>query len=93
MKLSTGRSIMIIIILPTIKLTEACPLSKKKQNKKEVDYVCSRSVRNKNNIKRVSAQNSMIPAQVSRELTRSNPNKFLSVMFATTENQKSIMLY
>ena len=66
MKLSTGRSIMIIIILPIIKLTEACSLSKKK--KKKVDYVCSRSVRNKNNIKRVSAQNSMIPAQVPREL-------------------------
>ena len=64
MKLSTGRSIMIIILLIIIKLTEACPLSKKK----EVDYVCSRSVRNKNNIKRVSAQNSMIPAQVPREL-------------------------
>ena len=45
-------------------MTEAYPLSKKK----EVDYVCSRSVRNKDNIKRVSAQNSMIPAQVPREL-------------------------
>ena len=67
MKLSTGRSIMIIIILLIIKLTEAYPLSIK-IIKKEVDYVCSRSVRNKNNIKRVSAQNSMIPAQVPREL-------------------------
>ena len=55
MKLSTGRSIMIIIILLIIKLTEAYPLSIK-IIKKEVDYVCSRSVRNKNNIKRVSAQ-------------------------------------
>ena len=36
--------------------------------KKEEDYVSSGSVRNKNNIKRVSAQNSMIPAQVPREL-------------------------
>ena len=44
MKLSTGRSIMIIIILLIIKLTEAWPLSIKK-NKKEVDYVSSRSVR------------------------------------------------
>ena len=68
MKLSTGRSIMIIIILLIIKLTEAWPLSTKNKNKKEVDYVCSGSVRNKNNIKRVSAQNSMIPAQVPREL-------------------------
>ena len=67
MKLSTGRSIMIIIILLIIKLTEAWPLSIKK-NKQEVDYVCSGSVRNKSNIKRVSAQNSMIPAQVPREL-------------------------
>ena len=50
-----------------IKLTEAWPLSIKK-TQKEVDYVCSRSVRNKNNIKRVSAQNIMIPAQVPREL-------------------------
>ena len=57
MKLSTGRSIMIIIILLIIKLTEAWPLS----IKKKVDNVCSRSVRNKNNIKKVSAQNSMIP--------------------------------
>ena len=65
MKLSTGRSIMIIIILLIIKLTEAWPLSIKK---KEVDYVSSGSVRNKNNIKRVSTQNSMIPAQVPREL-------------------------
>ena len=65
MKLSTGRSIMIVLLLIIIKLTECCPLSIKK---KEVDYVCSRSVRNKNNIKRVSAQNSMIPAQVPREL-------------------------
>ena len=31
MKLSTGRSIMIIILLIIIKLTEACPLSKKKK--------------------------------------------------------------
>ena len=53
MKLSTGRSIMIIIILLMIKLTEAWPLSIKKN--KKVDYVCSRSVRNKNSIKRVSA--------------------------------------
>ena len=68
MKLSTGRSIMIIILLLIIKLTEACPLSIKKKNKKEVAYVCSRSVRNKNNIKRVSTQNIMIPAQVPREL-------------------------
>ena len=66
MKLSTGRSIMIIIKLLIIKLTEAWPLSKKK--KKGVAYVCSRSVRNKTNIKRVSAQNSMIPAQGPREL-------------------------
>ena len=66
MKLSTGRSIMIIIKLLIIKLTEAWPLSIKK--KKEVGYVCSRSVRNKTNIKRVSAQNSMIPAQGPREL-------------------------
>ena len=44
------------------------PIVKKTKNKKEVDYVCSRSVRNKNNIKRVSAQNIMIPAQVPREL-------------------------
>ena len=65
MKLSTGRSIMIIIKLLIIKLTEAWPLSIKK---KVVAYVCSRSVRNKNNIKRVSAQNSMIPAQGPREL-------------------------
>ena len=46
-----------------------------KKNKKEVGYICSRSVRNKNNIKRVSAQNSMIPAQGPRELqdlTRTN---------------------
>ena len=43
-------------------------VNKKKQNKKGVAYVCSRSVRNKNNIKRVSAQNSMIPAQGPREL-------------------------
>ena len=65
MKLSTGRSIMIIIIiLIIIKLTEAWPLSIKK---KDVEYVCSRSVRN-NNIKRVSAENSMIAAQVLREL-------------------------
>ena len=63
MKLSTGRSIMIIIKLLIIKLTEAWPLSIKKKKKKKVGYVCSRSVRNKNNIKRVSAQNSMIPAQ------------------------------
>ena len=68
MKLSTGRSIMIIIKLLIIKLTEAWPLSIKKKNKKGVAYVCSRSVRNKNNIKRVSAQNSMIPAQGPREL-------------------------
>ena len=68
MKLSTGRSIVIIIILLIIKLTEAWPLSIKKKNKKEVDYVCSRSVRNKNNIKRVSTQNIMIPAQVPRKL-------------------------
>ena len=67
MKLSTGRSIMIIIKLLIIKLTEAWPLSIKKK-KKGVAYVCSRSVRNKNNIKRVSAQNSMIPAQGPREL-------------------------
>ena len=66
MKLSTGRSIMIIIKLLIIKLTGAWPLSIKK--KKGVAYVCSRSVRNKNNIKRVSAQNSMIPAQGPREL-------------------------
>ena len=65
MKLSTGRSIMIIIIiLIIIKLTEAWPLSIKK---KDAEYVCSRSVRN-NNIKRVSAENSMIAAQVLREL-------------------------
>ena len=68
MKLSTERSIMIIIILLIIKLTEAWPLSIQKKNKKEVDYICSGSVRNNNNIKRVSAQNSMIPAQVPREL-------------------------
>ena len=68
MILSTGRSIMIIIILIIIEFTEAWPLSIKKKNKKEVDYICSRSVRNKSNIKRVSAQNSMIPAQVPREL-------------------------
>ena len=67
MKLSIGRSIMIIILLLIIKLTEAWPLSITK-NKKEVDYVCSRDIRNKNNIKRVSTQNSMIPAQVPREL-------------------------
>ena len=74
MKLSTGRSIMIIIILLIIKLTEAYPLSIK-IIKKEVDYVCSRSVRNKNNIKRVSAQNSMPPAQIPRglrDLTQTN---------------------
>ena len=65
MKLSTGRSIMIIILI-IIKLTEAWPLSIKK--KKEVDYVRSRSVRNKNSVKKVSAQNSMIPDQVPREL-------------------------
>ena len=65
MKLSTGRSIMIIMILLIIKLTEAWPLSIKK---KDVEYVCSGSVRNKNNIKRVSAQNSMMLAQVPREL-------------------------
>ena len=57
MKLSTGRSIMILIKLLIIKLTEAWPLSIRKR----------RSV-NKNNIKRVSAQNSMIPAQGPREL-------------------------
>ena len=67
MKLSTGRSIMIIIKLLIIKLTEAWPLSIKKKQKRS-SYVCSRSVRNKNNIKRVSAQNSMIPAQGPREL-------------------------
>ena len=39
-----------------------------KKDKKEVAYVCSRSVRNKNNIKWISAQNSMIPAQDPREL-------------------------
>ena len=47
----------------------------KKNNNKKVDYVCSRSVRNKNNIKRVSAQNSMLPAQVQRglrDLTQTN---------------------
>ena len=39
------------------------PIVNNKKNKKEVDYVCSRRVRNKN-----TAQNSMIPAQVPREL-------------------------
>ena len=68
MKPSTGRSIMIILLLLIIiQLTAAWPLSIKK-NKKEVDCFCSRSVRIKNNIKRVSAQNSTIPAQVPREL-------------------------
>ena len=75
MKLSTGRSIMIIIIILLIKLTEAWPLSIKK-TQKEVDYVCSRSVRNKNNIKRVSAQNSRIPAQVPRELQDETQTNF-----------------
>ena len=45
---------------------EAWPLSVK--NKKEADYVCSRCVRDKNSIKKFSAQNSMIPAQVPKEL-------------------------
>ena len=45
---------------------EAWPLSVK--NKKEADYVCSRCVRDKNSIKKFSAQNSMVPAQVPKEL-------------------------
>ena len=45
---------------------EAWPLSVK--NKKEADYVCSRCVRGKNSIKKFSAQNSMILAQVPKEL-------------------------
>ena len=36
-------------------------------NKKAADYVCSRCVRNKNSIKMVSAQNSMIPAQAKKK--------------------------
>ena len=38
------------------------------KNKKEADYVCSRCVRDKNSIKKFSAQNSMVPAQVPKEL-------------------------
>ena len=45
---------------------EAWPLSVK--NKKEADYVCSRCVRDKNSIKKFSAQNNMVPAQVPKEL-------------------------
>ena len=45
---------------------EAWPLSVK--NKKQPDYVCSRCVRDKNSIKKFSAQNSMVPAQVPKEL-------------------------
>ena len=66
MKLSTGRSIMIIIILLIIKATEAWPLSIKKNIIKN----------NKNNIKKVSAQNSMIPAQVPRELQELTQTNF-----------------
>ena len=66
MILSTGRSIMIIIILLIIKATEAWPLSIKKNIIKN----------NKNNIKKVSAQNSMIPAQVPRELQDLTQTKF-----------------
>ena len=59
-----------------IELTEAWPFSLKKTNKKEVGYVCSRSVGNKNSIKKVSAQNSMIPAQVPRELQELTQTNF-----------------
>ena len=57
---------MIIIILLIIKATEAWPLSIKKIIIKN----------NKNNIKKVSAQNSMIPAQVPRELQDLTQTKF-----------------
>ncbi len=53
--------VMIMIIR---KLTEAWPLS----IKKAADYVCSGCVRNKKGIKMVSAQNSMISAQVAKNL-------------------------
>ena len=38
------------------------------KKQREVNYVCSRCVRDKKRIKKFSPQNSMIPAQVSKEL-------------------------
>ena len=45
---------------------EAWPLSVK--NKKVAQYICSRCVRDKNSIKKFSAENNMIPSPVPKEL-------------------------
>lgn len=45
---------------------EAWPLTLK--NKKQAEYVCSRCVRDKNSIKKFSAQNGMIPSPVPKQL-------------------------